>query len=146
MKEKSFTLIELLVVVAIIGLMASIVLVNIRDTRAKARDAQIQSLMHQVRNAAEMSYNRDETYSKVCGESDDTLRDMGDFKLLENAIMKENGDQPVTCYEGQGRASFVASSPLVFRKGKHWCIESAGFSIEIDNPVEDPGGGVAKCE
>ena len=39
MKEKSFTLIELLVVIAIIGIISSIVLVNLRGTRGKARVA-----------------------------------------------------------------------------------------------------------
>jgi len=39
MKEKAFTLIELLVVIAIIGVIASIVLVNLSGTRDKARIA-----------------------------------------------------------------------------------------------------------
>ena len=39
MKEKSFTLIELLVIIAIIGLLASIILVSLRGTREKARIA-----------------------------------------------------------------------------------------------------------
>jgi prepilin-type N-terminal cleavage/methylation domain-containing protein len=39
MKQKAFTLIELLVVIAIIGVLASIVLVNLRGSREKARIA-----------------------------------------------------------------------------------------------------------
>lgn len=141
MKEKSFTLIELLVVVAIIGLMASIVLVNIRGSRAKARDVNIQSFMHQVRNAAEMIYDKTESYSQVCDESDDTLRDKGDLGVLEEAIKRENGGEDVRCYEGEGRASFAASSPMVARTGKHWCVEAAGVALEIDNEISS-----AKCE
>ena len=58
MFNKGFTLIELLVVVAIIGLLSTVVLVNVRSAQFDARDASIQSSMHQVRNAAEMSYTR----------------------------------------------------------------------------------------
>ena len=89
MSKKGFTLIELLVVVAIIGLMSTIVLVNIRSSRARARDASIQSSMHQVRNAAEMSYIRNnESYAEVCDEVNNTLSDTEEFGYLEEAIKK----------------------------------------------------------
>jgi len=136
MSKKAFTLIELLVVVAIIGLLTTIVLVNIRNSRAEAHDASIQSSMHQVRNAAEMSYIRNnESYTAVCDENNNTLSDSGEFGYLEEAIKKDNGDNNVKCYESANKRDFAISSPLVARAGKHWCVESAGLSIEIDNPI-----------
>lgn len=142
MSKKAFTLIELLVVVAIIGLMAVIVLVNLRGSRAKAHDANIQFFMHQLRNAAEFSYTRnDESYAEVCDETDNTLSNGGDLGILKEAIEKENKDQTVACYESSDKKDFAVSFPLVARQGKHWCVESAGASIEINDPITS-----AKCQ
>ena len=134
MVNKAFTLIELLVVVAIIGLLASIVLLNTQRTRFQASDAQIQSLMHQLRNSAELSYSKYENYNEVCDENNNTVSDTGEFGLIENAVKKENGNQNVACFESADERNFAASSPLRARTG-NWCVESAGLSIEINNPI-----------
>ena len=50
-KDKSFTLIELLVVISIIGLISSIVLVNLKGTREKARIAKALEFSQSINNA-----------------------------------------------------------------------------------------------
>jgi prepilin-type N-terminal cleavage/methylation domain-containing protein len=135
MKSNGFTLIELLVVIAIIGLLVTIVMVNVQNPRARARDANIKTFLHQLRNAAQINYNQNGNYSAVCDENDNTLSNSGDFGFLEEALKEENPDENVTCIEAADKESFAASFPLVARNGKHWCVEAAGTGVEIDNPI-----------
>lgn len=142
MNQRAFTLIELLVVIAIIGLMATIITVNMWGQRSKAHDANIKSYMHQIRNAAEFSYlQNNESYTAVCDEIDNSLSGSGDFAILENAILRENGDRIVKCYESANKKDYAVSSPLKTDSNKYWCIETAGASVEIDAPITS-----ATCE
>lgn len=53
-KYGGFTLVELLIVIAIIGILASIVVVNLSSARTKARDAKALSSMQSLHKIAEM--------------------------------------------------------------------------------------------
>lgn len=66
-KTKGFTLIELLVVVAIIGLLASIVLVGLGAFRGRARDARRIADLRQTQNSLELFYTRNVAYPTVSG-------------------------------------------------------------------------------
>ena len=65
-KNKGFTLIELLVVISIIGLLASIVLVNLQGTRAKARDSIRKQDIAQIEKAFMLYW---EKYGQFPGEA-----------------------------------------------------------------------------
>lgn len=66
-KNLGFTLIELLVVVAIIGLLASIVLVSLNNARIKSRDAKRITDMTQIVKAAEFFYDSQGQYPYATG-------------------------------------------------------------------------------
>lgn len=60
--KKGFTLIELLIVIAIIGLLASMVLVGFGSFRSRGRDARRIADMREVQNALELFYTRNNAY------------------------------------------------------------------------------------
>lgn len=57
-----FTLIELLVVISIIGLLASIVLVNVNSTQKRARDVLRKADLKQIQSALEIYYSTNGAY------------------------------------------------------------------------------------
>ena len=60
--RKGFTLIEMLIVVAIIGILASVVIIGIGPAQQRARDSRRASDMKQVQTSLELYYNKNGTY------------------------------------------------------------------------------------
>jgi prepilin-type N-terminal cleavage/methylation domain-containing protein len=60
--KRGFTLIELLVVIAIIGLLSSVILASLNAARAKGRDAQRRSDLHQLQIGVELYYDKNGVY------------------------------------------------------------------------------------
>lgn len=65
--KRGFTLIELLIVVAIIGLLASIVLVGLGGFRARGRDARRIADLRETQNALELFYTKNNAYPAISG-------------------------------------------------------------------------------
>lgn len=62
LNKKGFTLIELLVVVAVIGILASVILIGLGGFRGRGRDARRIGDLRQVQNALELYFNTNNQY------------------------------------------------------------------------------------
>lgn len=107
-KTRGFTLIEMLVVVAIIGLLASVVIVGLGDARKKARDARRLSEVNSIRNWAEANYNSAlGGYQFYSGSRQDPLiafpaywnviTDVGEFEIGACMETSEYADGGINC-------------------------------------------------
>lgn len=75
-RDEGFTLIELLVVMAIIGILAALVLLNIPASLGRARDAQRKNDLKQIQTALQL-YHNDYGHYPVTGSSWVTSKDGG---------------------------------------------------------------------
>jgi general secretion pathway protein G len=67
-RERGFTLIELIVVVTIIGILASLAIVNVRFAQRKAREAALMDNLHTMRKAIDNFYADKQRYPSNLAE------------------------------------------------------------------------------
>ncbi|MDO8436356.1 MAG: type II secretion system protein [bacterium] len=146
-KNKGFTLIELLVVIAVIGLLASIVLVSMKNVRAKARDAKRLSDMKQIVLALQLYHDKYEKYpgstssygeaEVICGGWDTSNVDNdGDGKpfiepLVDEKLMGGVPKDPI----GTGNCGGYEYRYYRYSVGGYGCDASRGdyFVLGINN-------------
>ncbi|XLQ20395.1 MAG: type II secretion system protein [Candidatus Moraniibacteriota bacterium] len=70
-EKKGFTLIELLIVIAIIGVLASIIMVVVRNVRVRAKDASFRSTAGSIKSAGILCCEGGLIQDKLSSEGDD---------------------------------------------------------------------------
>ncbi len=128
-KQKGFTLIELMVVIAIIGILASILIVSLRQASDRSKNAKIVTDIVQIRKIAVRMYAEELIgYVNLCGEDSSNLNseDYPDLGTLQRDI--EGFNSVITCYADKDSycisASFMADD-------QYFCIDDEGSSIEV---------------
>ncbi len=118
-KKRGFTLIELLIVIAIIGILATILLANLGDSRDEAIDASVRTTMSGLRSEAELYYNQNNfRYGGLCADPDFSSRLLTTARLVADT-------NTGTCADGPNE--WAASVPL--RGGSSFCVDSTGRAI-----------------
>lgn len=111
-KQNGFTLIELLIVIAIIGLLASVIIVSLNSARAKGRDARRKADLAELQKALEMYYMDNNSMpinrNPCCGYPDSSpnfLQELVTDGLLANVPKSPTSPSNPYLYYDYGKGS-----------------------------------------
>jgi len=125
-KEQGFTLIELLVVVAIIGILASVILVNLSKTRLKGKDASLQSTMSSARVAAELYFSDNGfSYQGLCTTDTDMAKLLTAILNVSSEPGSVNTDNICTEDAPNG---FSIEAKMNANPDQYYCVDATGYS------------------
>lgn len=120
--SRGFTLIELLVVIAIIGMLSSIILGALNNSRAKAANAAVKSNMNNMRSQITLQYE-DGPYVGICSNAT-----INNFRTA--ATLAGGGANVCNTGGGASQTSFAISIQLkIVENGfGYWCVDNTGVS------------------
>jgi len=122
---------------AILGILSSVVLVSLNTARQKGQDAQVKSVLSQMRTEAEVYYGQNNnSYSTASNCSSGMFADPS-FATIKSSL---KSDATPTCYaEG---TTYAISAPLS-TSGQNYCVDSSAYS---GNGTAIDDGSKALCQ
>lgn len=126
--RKAFTLIEVLVSLSILGLIMSVTMAYVNQTKRKSDDASIQTLIESISLRASTFYNQKAKYSGVCENPEINAM----IKKIED-ISIEKSDVVCKVTVGSGfddRWMIYAKSRI--NSSLAYCADSYSFSALVD--------------
>jgi prepilin-type N-terminal cleavage/methylation domain-containing protein len=144
MKQKAFTLIELLIVIAIIGILASVVLVSLSGAKTKSFIAANEAEAQQLANLFHLEFTETGSYNNLISNSWVPLSNTcasipvsgnyaAEYRKICNSINNRLGSDSTTYnwLVGNGGVNgtfsiMVKTSPAASTGGDWYCIGSSG--------------------
>ena len=127
-KSQGFTLIELLVVITIIGLLAGVLLITVRNAILKARDARVIAALGQIRTQAEIYFDSQPSPSYInINSTDPSNPARAAIIAAANDIEANNG---ILVWGRVTDNSYAAWSVLPSDRNMAFCIDSTGRAVK----------------
>jgi prepilin-type N-terminal cleavage/methylation domain-containing protein len=122
--NKAFTLVEILIALSIIGLLLSITMAYVNQSKRKSDDSAVQTLVESVGLRVGAYYNQKGKYAGAC--------EFDDINALVTKIEDIFGEDSVKCKEIVGNYGFDDEWILLVNRkideGTAFCIDSNNFS------------------
>lgn len=139
-KEKGFTLIEILIVVAIIGLLASVVLVGLGSFRSRGRDARRVADLREVQNSLELYYLRNGNYPTVNNWSDlrsELINEGIGVTIVPNDPLSDSSGQTYSYGYSSDKQGYVLAGTLEdsYSSSLKDDIDSTVYGVDCADPV-----------
>lgn len=138
MQNKGFTLIELLMVIAIVGLLSSIVLIQLNNTRLKAVDARIKTELSTIRRFAAIYFDTNGDYGNNTNNCNTANRIFTSDSAIANIISSIDSISGVSVECKANTNYFAVSANLLSASdpnNDNWCVDSEGNSKSIAAPI-----------
>lgn len=142
--KQGMTLIELLIVITIVGVLSTIILSSVSDSRVRAYDSKVRQQLSSFRTAAEI-YFQNQTpnsygISSSCtsGMFISTNQSEGSPGMYIDPSNLPSATQ-VVC--GSNGTSYAVKATL-YSGNEYWCVDSKGNSVKVSGPI---GSSVTIC-
>lgn len=141
--HKAFTLIELLVVIAIIGILASVVVVNVGSSRLKARDGKRKADLKSIQTALELYFDKNGSYPISCASGTNWCSSEPDNSWPNNSGNWIPGLTPEFMSALPRDPKGGAPSPIVLPQGV--CNGAKSAYLYLSNPTGSEYKVLAHC-
>lgn len=140
-QSRGFSLVELLISITIIGILATIILSSVSNSRAKAYDSKVKQQLSSFRTAAEVYFTVQDpnSYGPVSvscsfGIFNDVDAVNGSPGLYIAAGNLPDFSVPVC----QSTESAYAVKATLYSGNEYWCVDNKGVSRLISGPIGGP--------
>jgi len=141
MRSGGFSLIELLIVITIIGILSTIILSSISNSRARAYDSKIKQQLSSFRTAAEVYFTNQIPNSYGPAAPGCSMGIFNDFDAVNGSpgLYIAPGNLPdfsiPVCQSTE--SAYAIKAPL-YSGNEYWCIDNRGASRLISGVIGGP--------